>query len=478
MTQTTITPMKVAGVRNLVDRAYRESGALQYLRELLRNAIEADATRIEFGPEWRAVERDDVYRLMVADNGRGMEPKDLLRFLNTFGGGGKPIGEEHENFGVGAKTSLLPWNRHGVVAMSWTESNPEGAMIWLMRDPVSGEYGARKFETDDGEFDECVQPFGEWADVKPDWLGDTGTVVVCLGDAGTEDTFVGKEGQGDVKAISAYLNKRFWDLPEGIRVYVQELRSTKRDAWPRSLGEARSPSAQGGTDRRWNRRRIRGAEHFVVHPGTQKSGAVASSGIVGLRDGTELDWYLWNGERPKVHAHAHRNGYIAALYLGELYDTQTHVAQFRTFGVTHSDVRTRLTLVARPPKADGESGVYPDTATPRTFRRLRIDPPPPGPRRRSRRTRAADSRSSRGRLGRRSTSPSGSAPLGHGRAPTTHRVSFSWPAPDTAYAASGRSSELRSIVDRAEPTKASALRSPSHTPSARRPSARQSRTTT
>jgi hypothetical protein len=39
---------------------------------------------------------------MVADNGTGMGPDQLLKFLNTFGGGGKPAGDAHENFGVGA----------------------------------------------------------------------------------------------------------------------------------------------------------------------------------------------------------------------------------------------------------------------------------------------------------------------------------------------------------------------------------------
>ena len=81
----TIVPMAVAGVQHLVERAYRESGELQYLRELLINAMEAEATRIEFGPEWMAVEHAGVYRLMVADNCKAMGPEDLLRFLNTGG---------------------------------------------------------------------------------------------------------------------------------------------------------------------------------------------------------------------------------------------------------------------------------------------------------------------------------------------------------------------------------------------------------
>ena len=299
-----IVPMTVAGVRFLVERAYRESGELQYLRELLVNALEAGASRVEFGPEWNAVEAHGVYRLTVADNGNGMNPAEMLKFLNTFGGGGKPIGDAHENFGVGAKTSLLPWNGSGVVVLSWTKENPDGAMVWMMRDSATGEYGAKKFETEDG-FQEVVVPFGEWSRVKPDWIKDQGTVVVCLGTTGSENTFLGKTGNGDIKGIAAYLNKRIWAVPDGIEIHVQELRTQKQSEWPRSITEATGPA--GEPDRRWNRRRIRGS-HYYATTTEGGSGQLGASCTVSLTDGTEVDWFLWEGDRPKVHSYAHMNG--------------------------------------------------------------------------------------------------------------------------------------------------------------------------
>jgi hypothetical protein len=257
MSTNTIVPMAVSGVRHLVERAYRESGELQYLRELVVNAIEAGASRIELGPEWSAVESDGVYRLMIADDAKGMDPEELLKFLNTFGGGGKPIGDAHENFGVGAKTSLLPWNHFGVVVLSWTSTNPGGAMVWLMRDPVSGEYGAKKFETADGSFEEVIVPPADWAKVRPSWLVEHGTVIICMGNTGRENTFLGKTGDGDIKGISGYLNKRLWAMPDGAELFVQELRSGKRCrvvAKPiRSIGprgETGSP-VEPAEDRRW-----------------------------------------------------------------------------------------------------------------------------------------------------------------------------------------------------------------------------------
>jgi hypothetical protein len=358
-----IAPMGVGGVHHLIERAYREGSELQYVRELFKNALEAGATRIEFGPEWQAVEREGVYRLMVADNGKGMGPEELLKFLNTFGGGGKPIGDAHENFGVGAKTSLLPWNREGVVVISWVAGDPEGSMVWLRRDGKTGEYGARRFQTDTGSFEEVVRPLGDFSGVKPDWIHEHGTVVICLGNAGTEHTFLGENGDGDIKGLSAYLNKRIWTLPEHLSVSVQELRSQKREDWPRNYAEASSSSRPGGgaIDRRWNRRKIVGARHFLVT--AAEKGRLGAHGVVGLKDETKIEWYLWKGDRPAVHSYAHMSGYIAALYGDELYDTQQHFSQFRSFGVTHKDVRSNLTLIAVPPKSGhGYYGVYPDTA--------------------------------------------------------------------------------------------------------------------
>jgi hypothetical protein len=292
-----------------------------------------------------------------------MGPEQLLKFLNTFGGGGKPIGEAHENFGVGAKTSLLPWNQNGVVVLSWVPEDPAGSMIWLGRDPTTGEYGARRFETADGTFEEVVTPHGDFADVKPDWISNHGTVVVCLGNTGTEDTFLGKDGHGEIKGISAYLNKRVWTLPHGVETFVQELRSQKKTDWPRNYAHAFSQGSPlaSNIDRRCNRRRILGAKSFVISPGSK--GKLSDRGATELNDGTTIEWYLWDGDRPAVHSYAHMNGYIAAQYMDELYDTQQHFSQFRTFGITHKQVRNNLTLIAIPPKSGtGGYGVYPDTA--------------------------------------------------------------------------------------------------------------------
>jgi hypothetical protein len=52
MEYSTIVPMQVMGTQHLIERTYRESGHFQWVRETFINAIEAGATRIEYGIEW------------------------------------------------------------------------------------------------------------------------------------------------------------------------------------------------------------------------------------------------------------------------------------------------------------------------------------------------------------------------------------------------------------------------------------------
>jgi len=289
-----------------------------------------------------------------------------------LGGGGKPIGGVHENFGVGSKTSLLPWNRRGVVVISW--QNGDSSMIWLMKDPKTGEYGLRVIECQVPETQErsleCVySPFKDdelgidWAAVKPDWIEDHGTAVILLGNDLEQGTILGDpdRSEGDIKGISAYLNRRLWDVPDSLKVYVDELRTQDRRIWPTSEREAHT-AKEGGADRRTNKRQIRGARYFVEYEGFN-DGAIAHTGTVELTDGTSVDWYLWKGERPVIHMYAAKAGFVGALYKNELYDVTSHLATYRSFGITESAVRANLWIILRPQMYDEaqKKGVYPRT---------------------------------------------------------------------------------------------------------------------
>jgi hypothetical protein len=365
--------MKTSGTEHFVERTYREGGTYQWVRETLINALEAKATRIEYGVEWQAVESSGVYRRVIADNGRGMTGSELVEFFNTFGGGGKPIGGLHENYGVGAKTSLLPWNRYGLVVISWVDSEP--SMIWVQHDAESGEYGLRLEETEDPEtglfsLDEFYRPYSDdahgcnWEALKPDWITEHGTVIVLLGNEPTDDTVLGDPNrvEQDIKGISSYLNRRIWNTPAEVQITVDELRTQDRLQWPDSERMAHSADVP---ERRTGVRAIRGARHFIGYPvETFKAGGITATGTVTLRDGSDVDWYLWEGARPQVGSYAALGGFIGALYRNELYDVSSHPATFRSFGISESGVRSRLWLIVRPPEAvegSKQFGVYPST---------------------------------------------------------------------------------------------------------------------
>ncbi|HOX45660.1 MAG TPA: ATP-binding protein [Myxococcota bacterium] len=351
--------LEITGASNFVNRMFEACGKYQWARELLKNSIEAGATRVEFGIEWQAVAKHGQYRRTVADDGAGMDGEELLGFFSTLGAGAKKIGGVHDNFGVGAKIAALPWNPEGVVVISY--KGGQGSMIWIVLDEAAAEYELVEFEVGSGR--RCVIPPGplddgiDWAAVKPDWLQDHGTIVVLLGSGENPHTVLGnpEAGEGDIKGLSVYLNSRFWDLT-GIGVKVAELRSPKPTQWPEGP-EDRDNS------RRPNVRRILGARHWLVEQ-VNDEGELDVSGEVTMAGGrVRLEWYLWKGERPAIHSYAQKPGYIAVRYHGELFDLSKGKALFRTFGVVESKVQQNLTLVLEPQlykAGNGCWGVHPD----------------------------------------------------------------------------------------------------------------------
>jgi hypothetical protein len=205
----------------------------------------------------------------------------------------------------------------------------------------------------------------DWASVKPSWIKDHGTVVVLLGNKATDNTAEGDQSrdEADIKGISSFLNRRMWDVSNDAEVYVDELRTNDRSQWPRSEDVAHGPVVNDGPDQRTNYRKIEGAYRYIAYPSSRVSqGQLEAQGTVPLSDGTEIDWYLWKGERPNVHSYAAKTGYIGALYKRELYDVSAHHSTYRLFGITESSVRQQLWLIIRPLfDPEGKRGVYPRT---------------------------------------------------------------------------------------------------------------------
>src|SRR5262249_53846323 len=174
--------LAITGASHFVNRMFESCGPYQWAREFLKNSIEAGAQRVEFGIEWRAVEKLGVYRRSIMDNGSGMDSDELFKFFHTLGAGAHKIGGIHDNFGVGAKIASLPWNPEGVVIISY--KNGKGSMIWIVLDEESGDYELTEFQTRNGVSNVIVPQLIDdidWAAIRPDWITDHGTVIVLLG---------------------------------------------------------------------------------------------------------------------------------------------------------------------------------------------------------------------------------------------------------------------------------------------------------
>jgi hypothetical protein len=378
--------MRIGDTRPFIDRNYRDiTQPGQWLRETLRNADEADASNVHYGIEWQGVEAQGVYRRYIADDGIGMDEGDLTTFMLTYGGGGKPIGTEHENFGIGAKVALLPWNPAGLLIISYKHGN---GYAMLMRGEER-DYGAFPWEAVD-EHDESVQTavidpdgasLGEfgigdigsvWTQV-PFWADqeeppENGTIFLLLGPDSDYDTVLGDPGrpaESTTYMQALYLNSRLWQLREGQRLTVDVPVSPDKNTWAsKSPGQIESGPGTGG----FSRRVIIGAKAHIDRRGR----LATTSGSVQLDDdGTMAYWWL-RDETPerRLNPYGPRAGFVAVLYKDELYDVaraEDAKWRYRQFGIPAAEVMGRTFIVIEPP-IDGPNGIYPTGGRDRLLR--------------------------------------------------------------------------------------------------------------
>jgi Histidine kinase-, DNA gyrase B-, and HSP90-like ATPase len=359
----------------LLERDYRSTKPFQWVRETVLNSAEADATRIEFGIEWQGVTSQNIYRRTIADNGKGMAPEALREFFTTYGGGGKPIGGEHENFGIGAKTSLFPWNKNGMIIMSWVDSI--GHMIHARYNEETKKYGLKKYKIDytDGSSEITdVIPI-EWdinldldfEKMKPDWIKNHGTVILLLGNHQKDDTINGDPNlhEQTTPGLIAYLNERLWVIPNNIKIDVIQFDKSFKNEWPLTRN-----------DDGCRVRTIQGTKYFVMNDwGKAPDGFHIDSGTLMTEDQTKIHWFLWSnppenaggsseslGLAPKRHSYTgNRRGSISVLYKNELYDQTSHGHRYNMFRIGQQKLQRKLWLVIEPLEFIPPSGlgVYP-----------------------------------------------------------------------------------------------------------------------
>lgn len=366
----------------IVDRNKRDIRTPgQWLRELKENADEAGARNIHFGIEWQGVANHGVYRRFVADDGKGMDDQEINQFMRTYGGGGKPIGAEHENFGIGAKVTLLPWNREGIVVISYKSG--AASMIRLKHDPLTNEYGASIWTAEDefgieeqlvvvspddfGIPEWGIDDFGSVWQQVPFWsereiAPDHGTIVILVGNDPLDDTILGDPDRPEERAPhfpARYLNSRIWQVPEHMTITVDVPTSPDKHNWPRSEPPEIDLLGKCGIARR----PVRGAYHYIHQVG----GAVAASseqqdaGPVDIGHQVKVHWFLREHSEKRSNPYGPRDGMVAVLYDNELYDISSEPFRFRQFGIRWKEVQRDTYLVVEPPYSDGKlrHGVYP-----------------------------------------------------------------------------------------------------------------------
>lgn len=362
----------------MIYREYKQAPQHQFLRELVVNSIEANATRVEIKPEWNCVVENGVYRLKIADNGDGMSREVMNKYLASLGASFKGV-ELHGNFGLGARTMLLPWNKYGVLILSWSKSNPDGlAMVMYFKD---GSYRMKSLVANNRNERDHIVPlsmYPQWQKLKPDFIEDHGTVIVCMGDTGKEDTFFGPGGYSPengsgLKYMLKYFNERFYLLP--LELFVTVFMEQDREWWPKSDEEWFEPKSLRDRKRLEDKkrrkgvkyedklrthqlRRAYGAKYFIFYStprGVDKEDAV--SGWTTLSDGTGVEWAYKHGVVSDNHAIASSCGFVSVVNNDELYEKSSHLSRFRNFGIHSRSVRDRTYLMIYP-----TGRVYPNTS--------------------------------------------------------------------------------------------------------------------
>jgi hypothetical protein len=346
-------------------RFMREVAPMQFVREIYQNCLEAEATtmRVYFEPQYEAL---GVKKLCFADDGKGMSAREMYEYLAKYNSSSKTTeGSYHDNFGIGVKATTLLSNPYGVVFLSWSKDNPEGAMIWFTYDEQLDRVGLRPIEYIDTDEDGeeytdtlCTQmsdgtranvialddlrlahPDGfegvKWWECKEKAkIKKHGTIVMLLGQSASADS-VGADWSK--RQLSHYMSSRFLNLPVRVRILSDQLGTRYPLGLLDGLGRDKQHTDSVSC--------INGYSIDVIYIKRQnRSGSVRLGDIVTQRI---------------------LSGYSALAYKGELYNAQYGKREARSWGISHDDVISRVLLIVYPPKRGKQSdkvvrGCYPN----------------------------------------------------------------------------------------------------------------------
>lgn len=318
-------PMGVDNIGFMLERLGRDCDDLQFLRELTKNSIDAESTKVIWDVDWNLWEASGgrLYKLCCIDNGRGMDGEEMIRYINQLSS--SIHSQAHDgNYGVGAKIAAATRNPAGVIYQSW--KNGTGAMIQLWKDPRSGDYGLRQFEREDGSFG-YWQPIGDPSRLDTDTLkvsetiNDHGTRVVLLGTADEHNTIEPPTGAAlPSRWVNRYLSTRYFRFPTEIDIKA-------REGW-KADPESKSNLLRG----------VHGQGAYLDANSTTR-------GVTHLPQ-CDVHWWILNERAERQDApELVTTGHFAALYQDELYELRTArggMALLQQFGVLFGHDRVAL----------------------------------------------------------------------------------------------------------------------------------------
>lgn len=356
------TPIKCTNPHKMIFNLGRETKLEQFLRELWMNSFESGAEKIVIGPYWPDVERLNVYRFSIGDNGCGMSEDDIRKNYNLSETGEK-IFNLGENFGIGAKIACLPWNLNGMLVMSWKNGVGKAARIWF--DPNKKIFGFRRFAVGDAYYEFIDPPY------KPDYIKDHGTLIVLLGNNDADDTWQGPIRDGDRALPGVYshlstLNNRFYRIPKNVEVLVQTMKSDRKD-WPKSEKEANKESEENKEEvdttedpksddpkshllRGDGKRYVKGLE-FYLKKSIKKYGG--ESGVISHKD-FDIHWYWIDSGRSNI-PYVMQGCILGSLFNDEIYDIYRHAhaaSEMARFGIYRRTVAKNVAIIIEPKTKD------------------------------------------------------------------------------------------------------------------------------
>jgi len=221
MTMTPFKPTNVnpQGLTALIRNLGRDCPPHQYLREFLKNSIEACQRTQQANRQIICDFNDTIfvneghYKLCFTDNGDGMTDQQMLSLLNSLSSSGSTA-NEHQNYGVGAKISAMTRNQAGILYESWRDGR--GFSILIKYQAESDTFGIQGFEVNGQTL--YALPLDN--KTRPRIIQEHGTRVTLFGMLPKQDTMLAPDGISFPREtwINDMINLRFFNLPDDILI--------------------------------------------------------------------------------------------------------------------------------------------------------------------------------------------------------------------------------------------------------------------